>query len=87
MDTEYLDGNEDLDLEDISLTQPRLVTSNSGVNIGLGSNPLLSNNYQYKVEPSGKALASKRNSFRILQLKEVPDAQDLAKAKMFADHL
>ena len=87
MDTEYLEGNEDLGFEDLSFIQPKMVTSNSGVNIGVKGNPLLLNNYQYKVERAGNELARPRNSFRILQRKEVPDEHDLAQARKFADRL
>ena len=87
VDTEYLEGNEDLGFEDLSFIQPRMVTSNSGVNIGVKGNPFLLNNYQYKVERTSNELARPRNSFRILQRKEAPDEHDLAQARKFAGQL
>ena len=73
IDTEYLEGNDDLGFEDLSFIQPKMVTSNSGVNIGIKGNPLLLNNYQYKVERVNNDLTKPRSSFRILTRKEVPD--------------
>lgn len=63
--TEYLEGNDDLGFEDLSFIHPKMVTSNSGVNIGIKGNPLLLNNYQYKVERVCNDLTKPRSSFRI----------------------